>query len=133
LKDELEQKDQEIGGLHGIPGKLDATVGEMRTWFRSLIHMNQSSINWQYQQLEEFEVFARTTLEQEWEIWLEKMTSSHINLVSWIQERFAEMAALEKEEATARNKYNHEFYDSVKDIESRRCALKAMLSGWILE
>ncbi|ORC82099.1 uncharacterized protein TM35_000981020 [Trypanosoma theileri] len=132
LKDELEQKDQEIGGLHGIPGKLDATVGEMRTWFRSLIHMNQSSISWQYQQLEEFEVFARTILEQEWQNWLERKISSHINLLNWIQERIAEVAALEEEEATARNKYKHEFYDSVKEIENRYSVLKEMLNGWDL-
>ncbi|ORC90633.1 uncharacterized protein TM35_000084310 [Trypanosoma theileri] len=133
LKDELGQKDQEIGGLHDIPGKLDATVGEMRTWFKSLIHMNQASINWQCKQLEEFEAFARTTVEQEWQNWSEKMTSSHINLVNWIQERIAEMTALEEEEATTRNKYNHEFNDSVQNIDNRRFALKEMLSGWILD
>ncbi|ORC83461.1 uncharacterized protein TM35_000691080, partial [Trypanosoma theileri] len=119
--------------LHGRISALEVTVGEMRTWIQSLIHMNQSSISWQYRQIEELEALARTTLEQEWQNWLEKMTSLYANLVNWIQERIAEMTALEKEEAATRNKYEHEFNDSIKEIESVRFALKVVLSGWILE
>ncbi|ORC90626.1 uncharacterized protein TM35_000084240 [Trypanosoma theileri] len=133
LKDELDQKSRAIGELYGRIGELERTVGEMHTRIQSLIHMNQSSINSQCKQLEEFEAFARTTLEQEWQHWLEKMTSSRINLVNWIQERIAEMTALEEEEAAARNKYNHEFNDSVKEVEKHHSVLKEMLSGWILE
>ncbi|ORC90642.1 uncharacterized protein TM35_000084400, partial [Trypanosoma theileri] len=136
LKNELSQKGreaQQIGELHGRTNELDATVEEMRTWIQSLIHMNQSLINGQCKQLEEFEASARTTLEQEWQIWLERTTSTHTNLVNWIQERIAEMAALEKEEAAARNDYKHEFYDSIKEIDNRRLALKEMLSGSIFD
>ncbi|ORC88741.1 uncharacterized protein TM35_000151720 [Trypanosoma theileri] len=61
------------------------------------------------------------------------MTSLYANLVNWIQERFAEMAALEEEEAAVRNKYKHEFNDSIKEIEKHHFALKEMLNGWILD
>ncbi|ORC90649.1 uncharacterized protein TM35_000084470 [Trypanosoma theileri] len=133
LSDELDQQSRENDILYGRIGELERTVGEMRTWIQSLIHMNQSSISWQYKQLEELEALARTTLEQEWQHWSEKTMYSHAHLVNWIQERIAEMTALEEEEATTRNKYKHEFYDSIKEIERVRFALGVVLSGWILE
>ncbi|ORC82648.1 uncharacterized protein TM35_000861010 [Trypanosoma theileri] len=133
LKDELDQKSRENDILHGRISALEVTVGDMSTFTRSIIHKNQALINWQCRQLEEFESFARTTIEQEWQNWLERMTSLYENLVNWIQERIVKMAALEKEEAAARNKYKHEFNDSVKEIEKHHFALKEMLSGRIFE
>ncbi|ORC93360.1 uncharacterized protein TM35_000012370 [Trypanosoma theileri] len=133
LEDQLSQKGREIGELHGRTNELEATVGEMRIWMESLIRMNQALINGQYKQIEESEAFARTTLEQEWQFWFERATSSHLNWLNWIQERMPEIAALEEEEATARNKYRHEFYDSVQNIDNRHVDLQEMLSGWVLD
>ncbi|ORC88671.1 uncharacterized protein TM35_000151020 [Trypanosoma theileri] len=94
LNDQLDHKDDDTAALKNELHQKSQENKEHRTWIGPLMHTNQTLNNSLCKQVERSDAFQHLILGEESQNWLEGKTSSHANLVNWIQKKIAKMAAL---------------------------------------